>query len=318
MARKVRNTAILAKIQTAVGVDAAPTGAANALLVSNLQAPNFNANNVDRDNVRPYFGASEQLVGTNYYTVGFDIELAGSGTAGEAPAFDCLLRACALAADVQSAYVEYTPITDAQEAVTIYWYDSGVLHKLIDAMGTFVLKVNVGERPVLSFSFTGKYGGITAASVVDVTLTGFKTPKVVTDTNTLDLVFGAAYAAGALTGGTAQTSTGLEVDIGNTVTFTPLVGLEAVDITARAAKIKTKFDQTAANEVAFMADVLANTTRAVSMQHGTVAGNIALIHAPAVQFINPTKEDLNGRRLIGYEGRLVPSAGNDELVLAFK
>ena len=43
MSRLIRNTAILAKIETAYGVDAAPTGAANALLVSNLSINPLNA-----------------------------------------------------------------------------------------------------------------------------------------------------------------------------------------------------------------------------------------------------------------------------------
>jgi hypothetical protein len=47
--------------------------------------------------------------------------------------------------------------------------------------------------------------------------------------------------------------------------------------------------------------------------HGTTAGLKVLVHAPAVQLINPSKQDVNGRRLIGYDLRLVPVSGNDEL-----
>ena len=51
----MRNTAILAKIETTPGTDAAPTGAANALLVSNASFE-FNYNNFDRDPLRGYMG----------------------------------------------------------------------------------------------------------------------------------------------------------------------------------------------------------------------------------------------------------------------
>jgi peptide/nickel transport system substrate-binding protein len=51
------------------------------------------ANNVNRDLVRNYFGASEQLVGIAYIEAEFTVELQGSGTAATAPAWGALLRA---------------------------------------------------------------------------------------------------------------------------------------------------------------------------------------------------------------------------------
>ena len=38
-----------------------------------------------------------------------------------------------------------------------------------------------------------------------------------------------------------------------------------------------------------------------------------LVFAPKVQLINPSKEDKDGRRLIGYDLRFLPNAGNDEI-----
>ena len=97
MPRYARNALILAKVETTAGVDAAPTGAANALLVANLTINPLKANNVSRDLVRPFFGGSEQLVGTATVEVSFDVELAASGTAGTAPAWGPLLLGCAFA-----------------------------------------------------------------------------------------------------------------------------------------------------------------------------------------------------------------------------
>jgi hypothetical protein len=37
-----------------------------------------------------------------------------------------------------------------------------------------------------------------------------------------------------------------------------------------------------------------------------------------VQLINPTKADANGRRLIGFDTRSVPVAGNDDLIIYSK
>jgi len=320
MPRYVRSTAILLELETTYGVDPVPTAGADALLASNLGYPDFVANNVDRGNIKPYFGSDQQLVGTHYQKCSFDLEIAGSGTAGTAPAWAKALLACGFSETLVAAtYAEYKPLTDNQPSCTIYWYDSGVFHKLTGAKGTVKPMLKVGEKPVLHFEFTGIYNTLTAAAVPAVTLTAWQQPLVATDSNTADLTFGATYAAGAITGGTTYPSLGLETDVANKVDFTPLIGRESVEITDRQAALSITLELTAAQEVSFMADVLANTYRAISMQHGLVAGNTVLIHAPQVQLFNPKKAALNDVRLLQYDGRLVPTtAGNDELVIVAK
>jgi len=319
VSRYIRNTAVLAKVETTYGTDAVPTGALNAMLVSNLSVPQFNAENVDRSLIRPHFGGSEQLVGTANMTCGFDVELAGSGTAGTAPNWGALLRACAFAEVVTAgSHVEYSPITDGQESVTLDWYDSGVIHKMLGARGTVVFKLNLAERPVMSFTFTGLYGGLSAAAVPSTALTPFKTPKVVTDKNSGDITFGCTYATGALTGGTAYPSRGIELNVGNTVAHMPLLGEESVEVTGRDVTGSLQLNLSAAQEVTFMAGVVDNALQSLGFLHGTVAGNIVGLFAPAVQLITPTKQDFNGKRLIGYTARLTPLVGNDELRLFVK
>ena len=324
MSRNVRNQVGMAKIEATYGVDSSPTGTANAILFSKPKLTPLSANNVDRDLVRPYFGGSEQLVGTRYVQAEFTVELASSGTLGTAPAFGPLLRACAMAeVIIATTRVDYTPITNSQESVTIYWYDDGVLHMLKGARGTFKLSANSGERPELAFTFQGLYSNPSAAIPGTVSFASFVTPLVVTDANSGDAIFGAtvsATGAPAITGGTAYPSLGLELDIGNTVSFTPLLGGETVDITQRAVGGSLKLDLTAAQEVSFYTTVLAATLQAVSFQHGTTSGNKVIVHQPSVQLYQPTKEELNGRRLIGYSTRGVPTpggTGNDELRLVF-
>jgi hypothetical protein len=284
------------------------------MLVSNLSISPLNAQNVNRDLVRAYFGGSEQLVGTANVEISFDIELQSSGTAGAAPAWGTVLRACAFAETVSAgARVEYLPITTPLESATIYYHDDGVLHKVLGARGTVDIKLNVGERPVLSFKLTGLDGGVSAVANATPTYTAFRTPAVVTDANTNDLLVGCAYTTGTLGTGTAYPTRGIEWMAGNSVQYTPLVGGDTVDLTQREVTGKCMFDLTAAQEVSFMADVKANTTRAIGIQHGTAAGSVVIVHAPAVQLINPRKEDVDGRRLIGFDLRAVPSTGNDEL-----
>ena len=93
-----------------------------------------------------------------------------------------------------------------------------------------------------------------------------------------------------------------------------------MDITQRALQGSLKLDLTAAQEVTFYGTVLAATLQAVSIVHGTTGGNKVLVHQPSVQLYDVTKEELNGRRLIGYKTRGVPTPGgngNDEFRLVF-
>jgi len=89
-----RKRTLLAKIESSYGVDPTPTGAANAILVSNLNVTPMSTELVDRDLIRPFLGNSEQLHAAIYAMAEFECEVAGSGTAGTAPAWGPLMRAC--------------------------------------------------------------------------------------------------------------------------------------------------------------------------------------------------------------------------------
>ena len=316
MSRYIRNTVVLSKPETTAGADSVPTGAANAMLVTDMNITPLDAKNIDRNLVRGYFGASEQLVGPASVKASFSVELAGSGTAGTPPAWGALLLSCAAGEGVLStpARVEYTPVSTGLKTSTVNYYDDGVLHKLLGVMGNAQLMAKVGDKPMLKFDVVGLDGGVSVASAV-ATLSAWKTPVAMTKANVIDITLGATYAAGAINGGQVYPSTGLELNFGNVVNFTPLLSSETVDITDRQSSGIVELDLTAAQEVALMAIVKANTTQSVALTIGLTTGNKILIFLPAVQFTNPKKVDLNGKRLIGYDLRVVPTAagtGNDE------
>ena len=315
--RLIRNTAILLKQEVTYGLDPVPTGAANALVVSNLSITPFNAQNVDRDIIRPYLGGSEQLVGTRYVQMGFDIELTGAGTVAVAPAWGPALMACGFAETVTATFrVDYTPISTAFTSATIYWHDDGVLHKATGCRGNVVFKLGVGNKPVMSFSFTGLYATPTAIANPSLTLTAWKVPQVIIDANTGDLIWGGTHATGVapvITGGTNQASQGIEIDMGNKVDFNALLGGETVDLTQRNVTAKCTLDLSAADEVSYYGIVEAATLSTLGLQHGTVANQKMLIWMPNVQRINPTKADANGKRLVAFDLRLIPTVGNDDI-----
>lgn len=320
MPRLIRKTVILAKLEATYGVDPVPTGAANALLVSNLSINPLNAEYIARGIIRDYLGASEELPGAAYIEFGFDIELVGAGTVAVAPAWGPLMRSIGFAEVITAAVrVDYVPVSAAFESSTFYWYDDGVLHKAFGARGTATLDLTVGQKPVISFKFMAVDGGISATPNVAATLTAWRVPQIVIDANSGDLTFGATHTATtapAFTAGTTYPSQGLTVDLGIKAQFQKMLGAQSIAVTDREVTGAVKLQLTAAQEVAFMASVKAATLTSIGLIHGTVANDKIMVFMPAVQMKEPTKEELNGERMNGYKLRMIPVVGNDEIRIA--
>ncbi|MDP4300343.1 hypothetical protein [Leptothrix discophora] len=316
MPRYVKNMVILAKLEATAGTDAAPTGAADAVLIADsVTITPLETKLVDRKLYLPYFGGSMQLLGSYNAKIAFSVELAGSGAAGTAPAWGDLVMACAASEAVLAtpARVEYSPASTGLKTLTLCGHDDGVLHKLTGAMGTCKLSAKVGEVPRLQFEFTGVYNTATATANPTATLTAWKVPPVVNKASVVDITLGCTYAAGALTGGTRFNSTGIEIDLGNKLAFMQFLSEERVDITDRDCSAKFELELTAAQEVAALADIIANTTTSLGITLGTAAGNKHILHAPLIQRTGITKADKDGVRLVAFDAKLLPSSGNDDL-----
>ena len=317
MPRQIEKSYVLAKLETTYGTDPTPVEATDAILCSAVQPVPLQANNVDRANIRGYFGANEQLGGTANKAITFYVELAGSGTPTTPAAWGKLLQACGFSQTIGAASVDYLPTSTfgASSSVTLYYQLDGERHKLLGARGTFSIAMGVGERPLLRFRFIGLDGGSSAVSNTTPTFTAYQVPLVVTDQNSGDVLLGPSYvgASGTLSGGTAYPSRGIAIDVNNRVVYQPLLTTESVEITGREVNGNVSFDLTAAQAVAFLTDVKANTTTSIGFTHGVNAGNIIVLHAPKMQRVDPTVEDIEGRVMNRYNTRFVPNAGNDEL-----
>lgn len=313
MARLIRKLAILAKLESAYGVDVHPAGATDAVLLSEASIE-YQYNNVDRDLIRPFLGGSDQLVGTRHVEIKGSVELAGSGTKGVAPAWGNLLCACGFAETVEATKsVTYTPVSEGFDSLTIYYYLDGVVHKALGARGTVTFALGEGERPLAEYTFTGLDGGPAVAALPTSALAIWKTPAVVTDPNSPGLKLGATLAAGVVSGGTSYAGRGLQLDVGNQVQYVPMLGGQTVEITQRACTGSMQLDLSATQEVDFRTAINANTATSLAFAHGSTDGNKLQFFAPAVQRINPKMQDFNGVAHLGMDLRINPVAGNDEL-----
>ena len=81
MALLLRKRLIVIETESTYGTDAVPDGA-DAVRVKNLDITPQSSDVVSRDLIRPYLGASQQLLANTRVECTFSVELAGSGTAG--------------------------------------------------------------------------------------------------------------------------------------------------------------------------------------------------------------------------------------------
>lgn len=305
-----RKRLLLAKTESTYGTDAVPTGGANAILVRNLEITPLQAEAVTRDLIRPYLGNSDQLLAQTRVEVTFEVELAGSGAAGTAPAYGPVLKACGLAETVvASTSVTYAPVSSSFSSASLYFHNDGIRHIVTGCRGSFEITAEVGQIPVISFTLTGIYNAPTDESLPAPTYANQVAPLIFKNGNTSN--FSIFSYAGCLQS--------LNFQIANDVVYRELVGCtKEVLITNRnpagtavieAPSIATKDFFTIAN---------GSSTGSITFQHGAAAGNIVTFTAPQSDIGSPTYSDQDGIQMLNLPYLAIPtSAGNDELSLAF-
>ncbi|QFU04588.1 hypothetical protein FIU82_06100 [Pseudoalteromonas sp. THAF3] len=312
---KFKAKTVLAKLETEYGVDAGPINT-DGVQTKNLQINPYTGNTISRDLDRETLGAQEQINVNPHVEVSFDVELAGSGTAGTAPAFGSLLRACGFSETINDLTdVTYTPKSDGFESVTLYYLqrnDAGGFQQqaVTGCRGSVSFNVDRSGMPVMSFTFLGFYEKPTDVAAITVDRSAFIDPVYVSKDNTT-LTFG-AYAAKA---------SAFSVDISNETSMRSVTGARYVNIADRAPSGQTTIDAPALATKDFYALVESHdgtTTEAVTLTHGTLAGNIVEIKAPSAQFTTLSHTDSDGELAYQLGMSFLPLNGNDEIVLTFK
>jgi hypothetical protein len=307
-----RKDVILAKTEVTYATDPVPTGAANAILVSNLTMTPMEQTLVPRDLIRAFFGNSDQLPAQIYGIVEFDVEMQSSGTAGTAPKFGPLLEACGMVETlVAVTRAEYSPTsTDSlMESVTIYGYKDGVLHKLTGARGSVSLSMPNQGIPKLRFRFFGIFNTVTDASPTGVSYTGFVKPVVCNATNTTPFTLHSISPVVA----------SLEIDLSNNLVYRDYIGgSKQVLITNREPKGRIEMEAPLMATKNWFTSVLNASTAPLAVTHGLSAGNICKVDAPLVQVVSPTYSESDGITMLAADLMILPNTGNDELKLTFQ
>ena len=310
MALLSRKRLILAKSETTYGQDSTPTGSSDAVLVRNLEITPVQADVVSRDLVRPYYGNSDQLLANTRVECTFEVELAGSGTAGTAPRFGALLKACGLSETVvASTSVTYAPVSSSFSSVTIYYNVDGVLHKVTGARGNVEMTCQIAQIPVLKFTMTGIYNAPTDTAQPSVTYSNQATPLIFKNGNT------SAFQFFSYSGAFSQVS----LNLANSIVYRELVGgtKEAV-FTDRKPSGTVMLEAPTIAAKDFFSLAAGTSTGNLTFLHGTTAGNRVTFTASQVDIAQPAYADDNGVQMLSVPYVALPTtAGNDELSLAF-
>jgi len=309
MAQLTRKRVILVEKEQSYGTDPSPV-ATDVVLVRDLSITPQSSDVVNRDVVRPYLGASEQLLANTKVECTFSVELAGSGTEGVAPRYGSALLACGFHEEISSGTsVTYTPKSDTFDSVTIHYNVDGVRHIVTGCRGTFVINAAVGEIPSIDFTFTGIYNAPTDTALPSVTYGNQATPLIFKNGNTSS--FQLLSYAGALMN--------FSMDVGNSLVYRELVGgTKEVLLTDRAANGSLTIEAPTLAQKDYFAAALVDTTLGnLTVTHGTAAGNICAFSSTKVDIGDVAYGEADGVTMLEIPYTLVPSSANDEMSLVF-
>jgi hypothetical protein len=310
MALSMKNLVLLAMKQTALGTPAAPVPGTNAILCRGLTPQPIKGKFVERNLIRGAKGNYGAIVAGEHRQFEFEVELAGSGAAGTAPKFAPLLLGCDFAETLTaSTSAVYQPHGAEGDYITLFAYLDGMLFKLTDAKGMVSITLNAEEIPVMKFTYIGKYETPTdVAFPTGIVFTGFQKPVTVGDTNT------ATFSIAGLDLVTQSFS----LDMANQVAWRDLINRSGVRSPDRKPTASAVFEMTKVATKNWAEDVRLGTEMALSIVHGTVAGNTVAIAAPKLQFNQePSLSDADGVAMLNASFAVMPDAGNDEVVLTF-
>lgn len=305
----------LVQLQDELGQKYADAAGASALAITDLTRTPYEGNSVERTRLRYGFGANAQINTGPYTTVQITVPLAGSGTAGVAPAFGPLLRACGVSEviDEDAGTVTYQPVSDDYDRVNFWYVYDGEVQQLVDALGTATITAGAAALPTLQITLTGLYNKPTA----------FQAGNHPLENQADEIPVNAQNTPTFTVHGYETVAQSFALDFGNTVAYQNLVNWEGVDITARASsgQIQVKAVGVGTHDY-FEAMESHQVTRTgpVRVVHGIEAGNIVEFNGPNAQLSGLSDQDQDGTLHYTMTATYLPSGTDtdDDWTLTFR
>lgn len=293
---KFKKKALLLALQAAVGTPATPTGSLNAMLTKNLTIMPMEGEALSRELDKEDFGADLATMVGRHVKITFEVEVAGSGTAGEPPAWGPAFVACGhlqtIDATPDEEEVRYTPIDTALPATLIVKHDT-VLHTITDARGSVRLVTGKRRYAMFQFEFIGLYQTpVHSTTPLNPDFSAFVKPVPFRAATTEFTLFDETLCLNELTLNGGQQNGLYECS-----------EQETIQLENRQAQFEAKIVEPAINDFNIYAEIEDDTAGELSYTHGTVEGNIVQWVAHHAQITNPPqREDDQGNIALSLSG----------------
>jgi hypothetical protein len=308
------NTLFCSRAEPTYGATAGTNGSDYLVVLADASITPLSAESLDRPILEGSFGSTlSPLIAQRKVELSIPIELSGSGTAGTAPKFSHLLLGSGMnLTTAASTSNTYNLVTGENLASSegLFWAD-GQRHQALGCRGGFELTFTAGEVPRITFNRTGIYVEPTNVANPTPTISNQATP----------VVFNSANTATATIGGLAVCVQSMTLALEPELFFRDYAGCSTeVQITNHVVSgtitIVRPADLATFNPYALCTS---GTRQAITMTHGTTAGNRVIPTIPYAVFGAPTEVNLDGTYglQLPFVAKNAAPGATDSMTLAF-
>ena len=307
MSHTLDRTQIAAEIESVEGV-AETLLAADAFLAFPSGEPDPKIEPYERNPFRETLSPLASVMGKRSSKLPFMAELAGSGTAGTAPAWGKLMKGCGFGETIVAlTSVTYLPASAAIPSLTLAAYMDGVIHKIWGARGTLKLNLEVGKPGLLHFDFQGAdFSHADGAMLVGASYSAVVPPPFLGATFTVD---GADFLVEKV-----------EFDLANVLALRtapgPSSGHVSCLITGRKPKVTLDPEMVLASTKDIWTMWRNGSQVALAAVLGSTPGNIVTLGCPKFQIQDVKFGNRSGIRTNNLTGLMALNAGDDEFSIA--
>lgn len=304
MARKARKKVIAYATETVYGQDAIQSGTPKYLLGREFSITPMAGESTALDYDDGLLGRSGEIVTELYVTVEFTVDFASGGAATTPAPWGDLMAAClrkvvSHTVDPDGADETVYQIDDESTgSLTLYYYQSGVLHRVVGARGSLSLSAAAKNFGGIKFTFTGLHSLVNSAALPAADFTPWQTPLKIGVENSAFTIDGAAVKM-----------ISLEYDQANTVVYQEYVGHEEVLITDFAPTGTLVIEAPTLAELDVFALAKNASEHAVVFANGPVGDQVEW-SSSRVQFGRPTYADQDGTQT--YSIPIMPLGNSDK------
>lgn len=301
---------ILVKKESSYGADSAPD-ATNAILTRNFQSNPVQVDRLERNLDVPTRGVSKAAVSGRRGSSSYEVEMAGSGAAGTAPAWMELLEGCGMGAPTLTATTKAeqkfgavgTPLSSLTEW---HWKDNQKRVKN-GVRGTFGMTWTANAYPFLRLNWLGL---IPAAPVVQATplvpdFTAWQDPVELNIDNSVFTLDGYAAPLRELT-----------IDAEANVALRSLVGQRYINKANHALNFRAVVEAPDIGTKNFWS--MLGSLVPMHVANGIGAGNIVQLDSANAQILAIEEAEEDDVLMLNITGQLVVVAGSDDLLITAK